>query len=395
MSSIESYWSLGGALFYIFLGVVAMFAMMYAKKSEVATGSIPSWKNKYLVAWWFIWVFFAVFRIVNMNTGGADAPTYIYYFENCNGSVLTSWFEHVGSDIGFKWLNKICRYLCSDYHFYFLVIYGFMAYAYMLFLNRFCSAKTSFVPYLLSFFLFLRAFVTFRTNLAIAFIAVACVFLIEKKWQWAYLIGIIAVLFHKSAVIYVACIPFCHFFANRKISIKAAVLFVILSSLIGRVLQAWFIQYASSTDLNGAYVAYASHSVGVSFWQNAWKTAFEQMLLAVVMLVMHKRIGLGHSEQERSKFDIVWNLCIYDFMLIPINFIIGSWRGYEFFYLARIIMWGECLYQVLHFVKRDYRLIISASFFIVFVAWMLFRISATWADSRLLPYVFEPFLLLF
>ena len=373
-------------------GLLGAFCFYYAKRSERKTGVEVSLKNKYLFAWWFLWVFFAVMRFVNPMVGGTDAPSYIDYFMNCNTGAMKSWYEHVEGDLGFKWLTKICRYVAGEYRFYFFVVYGFIAFAFIKFLKAFTPAKTNVIPFLLTFYLFLRGYNTLRSNLAIALIAIGCIFIIEKKWKYAYLIGFASVLIHKSAIIYAMGIPFCHCFFERKLSIKMAVFLILGSSLIGRTLQGYFIEYAVSTDLNGAYASYAQRSIGVSFFSNAWKIAFEQMVLALTMLLMRKKIGRDHDAKDLTRLNVVWMLCIFDFILIPINFIIGSWRGYEFFYLARLVMWGACCYQLLQHKTLRTRLFLQIMLLCCFVSWMAFRIYSTWEDSHLLPYVFEPFL---
>lgn len=376
--------------FYIALGILAMFCFYKSKKSEKSIEIKRSFPNRYLLIWWFVWVFFAVFRLVIPGIGGSDAHSYINFFQNCNSATMTSWYEHVGADLGFKWLTKICRYISSDYKFYFLIIYGFMAYAYIKFVNKFASKKTIFAPFLLTFFLYLRSYSSIRSNMAIALIALGCICIIKKDWKYAYLLGFLAVLFHKSAFIYAACIPFCHFFNKRTLSVKTALTLVTGSALIGRTLQALFLHYATTTDLKGSYAYYASTSIGVSFFDNAWKIAFEQLALALMMLLTHKKIGKDHSEQEQLRLKIIWMLCIFDFMIIPINFIIGSWRGYEYFYLARIVMWGECFYQTTKRMSIHTKQIYSFILIAIFIAWMAFRINATWLDTCLSPYIFEP-----
>lgn len=386
------HWSNISAAFYVALGLCCLWCICLAKRSEASTGKLPIYKNRFLFVLWATWTFFAVFRLVDWHVGGADAPTYVYYFENCNSVIRTSWFEHAEGDLGFKWINKTLRFIFSDYHFYFLAVYGFMSYAYVAFLNRFSSAYTNFVPYVLGFFLLLRSFNTIRSNLAIAFIVLGCTFILQKKWKWAYIIGFVSIFIHKSSLIYVMCIPFCHVFFNRKMTVKMAIFFILSSCLVGRSLQSVFLHYAATSEMNGAYAAYASHSIGGSFFANAWKIAFEQIALGVAMLVMRNKIGCGHSEFDKHRLKIIWMLCIYDLMTIPINYIIGSWRGYEFFYLARIVMWGEIIYQFVKPLNKKSRWLISSFALILFVAWMVFRISATWSDSRLMPYIFEPFL---
>lgn len=380
---------------YILMGVIGALSIYKAKQVEVLKGKEASYKNKYLFFWWGAWVIFSVFRLVNQYTGGIDARSYIFFFENCNSAVSIDWFEHVENDLGFKWLTKVCRFITSEYKFYFFVIYGFMAFVYIRFFKRYTPVHTNFIPFILCFFPFLLGFNTIRTTLAAALILFACCFIIEKKWKYAYLIGFSALLIHKSAIIYAVGIPFCHFFSHYKLNVKIAALSIYATSVFITYLRDFFLKSFSNEDFKSAFHSYAANSVGTSFWDEGWKIAFEQILLAVLMLVLNKRIGRFHSEIDENRLKIIWLLCIYDFMMIPVNFVMGSWRGYEFFYLARLVMWGECLYQIFRTMSPRTRDLCKIIAFVCFVMWMWFRIDAVWFRAQLSPYIFEPLLYFF
>ena len=375
--------------FYLILGLVAVWGMNNAKSDEIRTGFLASYKNIYLFSWWSIWVFFAVFRLVSPAIWGTDAPTYVNYFENCNSAYRTSWFDHVEGDLGFKWINKTIRFLNGNYHFYFLAVYGFMAYVYIAFLNTYTLKKSNWMPFILSFYLFLRSYNTIRSNLAIAIIALGCIFIIKRKWTWAYIIAFTSVFIHKSAIAFAMVVPFSHFFQEKKLSLKTIIFFILVSIMLRGTLQSFFIQYASVHELNGAYSYYANKSTGESFWANAWKIAFEQIALGAMMFLLKNKIGHGHDEKDSKRIHIIWCICVFDMMMIPMNFVLGIWRGYEFFYLARIIMWAECIYQLFKTATKDLKLIICVGVLIALAAWMCFRIYATYEDSPLLPSVFE------
>lgn len=391
--SLTSHWSLLSAMFYVALGVFAMGMIYRANYGKTFIDPSSYYKNKYLLMWWLVWVLVAVCRFVNNNVGGADAVGYVSYFNECNSGMSTNWFVHVESDVGFKYFNKLIRFLFADYHVFFLLAYGFIAYAYIAFLKTFAPSRTNYVPYILSFYLFLVSFNTMRTSIATSLIALSCVMMFEKKWKLAYIVGFSSLFFHKVGLLYALCIPFCHFFFYRRLKVKTIVFLIIVMCLLARSFQSLFIQYADVNELNGAYDAYARKSLDKSFGDGAWKIAFEQLALATMMLVQRKKIGRGHNELDSYKLKIVWILCCFDFMLIPLNYILGIWRGYEFFYLARIVMWGECAYQFGKKMESRSRSALFCVLMIVFVAWMVFRIKAIWLDAKISPYVFEPFLL--
>lgn len=388
------YWSLETLVFYLILALVGMWCMNYIKQDTMKFSFKNTIRNKYAIIWIGIWTFFATFRLVNWEIGGSDAPNYIYFFENCNISVYSSWMEHVGDDFIFKWINKSIRYMTADYHLYFALIYAFMTYASICFAKKFTKPEFNIAPYVLVFFLFLRSFSSIRSNLAIAFILIACVCFANNETRKAYVWAIASVFVHKASALFAFSIPFIHFFLRKDFNVKYTIILIIISSFLGTVFQGWFIQYTSEVDLSGAYGYYAARSLeGGGFFDNAWKIAFEQMFLAFNVALNSKRINQyinAHFVEGDSKtLKVLWLLCMFDFILIPVNFILGIWRGYEYMYIPRIVMWGLLL-QFYTQKDTNSKIVMTTIFTIAFIAWMSFRIERTYEDTCLMPYIFEP-----
>ena len=116
----------------------------------------------------------------------------------------------------------------------------------------------------------------------------------------------------------------------------------------------------------------------------------EQMALGVLMFFNIKNLRRRwetFDDVDKKRIEIIYLICVFDFMLIPVNYIMNIWRGYEFFYVARLVMWGEVIASSLIAKYRIVKLLIFAAF----VAWMIFRVERTYEDSALMPYFFEPF----
>ena len=159
--------------------------------------------------------------------------------------------------------------------------------------------------------------------------------------------------------------------------------------------QHYFIIFTSDMDLSGAYTSYAMKSVGTNFLDNAWKIAFEQILLGLFILLYNKKLNIyinELSENERSKVNIIYLICIFDILLIPVNYTLSIWRGYEYFYLSRLAMWGIILYIATQKVPKKFKPLCSVIIATCFISWMVFRVWSTWESSGLMPYIFEPFI---
>ena len=266
-----------------------------------------------------------------------------------------------------------------------------MAWSYFYFCYRFAPKKTSSIAYFLLFFLFLRSFNTLRSNFGISFILLGLVALQSLKNYKVYLITFSSVLIHKAGLIFAMVLPFVQIFKKKKLTVPIIIIFIAISSIVATFLQTFFLTNFADVDLGGAYQSYAGSSLeGGGFLGKAWKIAFEQMALGVMMLINIKRLRTRWSafdEEDKKKIDIIYLICVFDFMLIPVNYIMGIWRGYEFLYAARLVMWGEVIA-----VSAKSNSILRCFYFMVFVAWFIFRMDRTYEDSCLMPYIFEPFL---
>jgi hypothetical protein len=377
------YWSNSSLLFYLFLALVGMLCMNQVK--GVSDNHVFR-KCPVAILWWTIWVFFAVFRVVKLDIGGSDAIAYIDYFIHCNDiSISDPDHIHNASDFLFKWINKTIRSVSSDYHLFFFCVYGYMVFSFIKFLSWFSKKDYSIVPFILVFYLFLRGFSSIRSNLAIATILLGLLSLARGKKYSPYVFFLSSVLIHKMAIVFALSIPFCHFFRDKPVKIKYIILYVGLGSIIAFILRPYFVMLAQIIDLGGAYGSYVEIAIDNDVF--SWVNDFGQMLMAFVMLINRNRI-LKIASGNLTTITL-WNICAFDIILVPVNQMTGIYRGYEFFYLARLCMWSLLLYTVFRKQHMTVKIMGSSIFFCIFLAWMVFRISRTYEDTCLMPYLFD------
>ena len=377
------YWSNSTLLFYIFLALVGMLCMNQVKGvSERHTFS----RTPLAYVWWMVWVFFAVFRVVKPDIGGSDAIEYIGYFEHCNDTSISdiAW-EHASSDFLFKWINKIIRWGTHDYHIYFLIVYGFMVYAFIRFLACFSKKHGYVIPFILIFYLYLRGFTSIRSNLALSIILLGLVSVVRgRKWQ-PYFFLICSLLIHKMSIVFALSIPFCHLFYGKMIEFKYILCFVGISGGIAILLRPLFVQISQLVELGGAYGSYVE--IAMEEGTFTWVNDFGQMVLAAILWVKRKTVTKEISGDKGAM--MLWNLCAFDIALVPVNQLLGMYRGYEFFYLARLCMWSLLLYMIFKKQTKIVKVLGNSIVFCIFMAWMIFRISRTFEDSCLMPYLFD------
>lgn len=379
------HWSNSSMVYYLILGFIAAWAVYFSKKSGYPIKSIIC--NPYYIVWWLLWTISATYRLVGINLGGTDSLYYISFFHRQID-------EHLSSDILFKYYNQFLSFFTDDYHFFFFITYGLIAFVTIKFIDKFCPRKFSAIPFILTFFFFWRGWLSLRSHLAIIIILSGCLLLLKGRWKSALLVAFLSMFVHKSAILYAMVVPFVVIFKKKELKIKYVVILILLSMILGMIFRTYFIQYTSDEMLGGAYTSYVANAMEKSFFENTWKIAFEQMLLGAAILLFLKKVNNyfnSCSTAEKDKMQIIWLICIYDFMLIPINCIMGIWRGYEYFYLPRLIFWSLLTYFTLQMTPKGIRSIVSFLCLVCFVAWMVFRVYNTWEDSGLMPYIFEPF----
>lgn len=393
--SIRPYFDTYSMILYVFLGLLSLWALNKTKTIERRTGNLQSIRTKYYILWLFIWGSVAVFRLVaNNKIGGADAANYISFFDKCMHPNVDSFYSHFYSDVCYRWVNQLAYIIYPDYHIFFFITYTFFTFSIIYFCNNFVPKHTNFTPFVLLFYIYLRGFSSIRSNYAISVLMIACVFFLKRKYILAFILAVTSILFHKSSAIYALVIPFCWYFRNKRLSLKYVLSLLIISIISVPILQNFAIEFIIGQEVDGVYHSYISNNMNASFWETGWTIAFEQMLLGVFMLVNYKNVKRNERNNDvldLSRIKMLWNICVFDMLLIPINFGLHIWRGYEYFYVARLALWGYLIYLWLMSFDNRMKAIFEPLLLLVFIAWMVFRVYNTWEPSGLMPYVFDLF----
>lgn len=206
-------WSTSSLILYIVLGFICFLSCFYAKRRERITEIKRRVANIEYLPWILSWIIVAAFRKVNSNVGGTDAPDYIQYFEH------SLEIESDNTDIVFRIFNILIRSFTSDYHVYFIIYYGILIFSFILFINQFARKDSSSIPLCILFFLFLRSFTSMRSNLAIAFVLLAIVYLRKNNLFKTLIFCILAIFTHVSSFVYVAFVIFYYLYRRKKLEL--------------------------------------------------------------------------------------------------------------------------------------------------------------------------------
>lgn len=393
LSIFYPHWSLSTTVLYSVMGFFGSVVILNVQKQDI---QIPFYKNKNYICWLLFWTFIATFRCIEGGAGGNDAGAYYLYFLNSfdiHGYELTA-LELYDSNLGFRWYNRILR-LISDNQMYFLfVTHGIMLAFVIKFLDYFRFRKMFIVPFFLVVFWYIRGFCTIRSNLATAILLLSLIFLVDKRYKQSIVLAIISFLFHKMMIVYALFIPFYWYSQHKKITFKQIIIAILLLSLSTTLLTTYiFGGNVFGSDFSEHYSNYSDASMEVGFFGNFWKIAFEQIILGVMLLLFQKRIIIAASKMsslEFRKFQVIWYACLFDCLLIPICSAFGIWRGYEIFYIPRLVMWAILL-KVLEPRSVKLQVLYTILCIGLFYGWFLQRTSAEsfWKDTTLMPYVFN------
>ena len=94
----------------------------------------------------------------------------------------------------------------------------------------------------------------------------------------------------------------------------------------------------------------------------------------------------------KRSFLFIYNVCIYDFLLIPFCYALNIWRGYEVCYIPRLIMWAIIVYIGATKLSKNFKWIYLMVVSLMFLGWFIQRTYAEsfWLETGLMPYAFAP-----
>ena len=380
---------------YMTWGLLFMFGVYKINTCSAENGYKVSLNSK-------IWLrtsvaFFAIvatFRLVTpFGVGGADATSYKDFYETFFMKNATSYHEHL--DAGYQLIYGVFRYFTDDYRYCFCFQHIVFISAAFLFIREFRMKNTNYAPYVLLVHSYVLGFSSMRSSFGMALIWLSFVLLHREKTRLAFLVAAFSLLIHKACAIYFMALPFYLIFRNRTFTLKHALALLAIAIMVGGTLQMIFVQFAQNVDLDGAYGAYARNSTSRSFWEQTYRTAIEQLLLGVLVIVMNKRFKkhlISVTAEERRTLKMLWLLCIFDLVLIPVNYFIGNWRAPEFLYVVRIVMWGEMLWLLFKPYPKSIQKILTVVCVVMFMARMQRSFVSMAELGGLMPYIFEPFM---
>lgn len=331
-------------------------------------------KNRYV--WCFV-VLLSLIATVRSVDVGTDTVTYELMFVNASDSMELARVEML-----FVRFTKFIRLFTSNFRVYLFICYSIIACAYIVFIKSFLQKNTSYIPFILVIFPFLNSLNTMRSSLAIAIFLLGLSLMKTKKIR-GFLIIVCSVFVHRMMVAFVF-LPVFNFLFGKQITKKnkvALLVFISVLSVILFLLVSLLKEIVIRFDLiKGTDFAYLNLSSRGDLLLKNYVTLFPYFLLLIVICLF------GHKLNKSKESMTIKSFCVYDIIVAIPALSIGLWRINEVMYLGRLIMWGVLIDIVIHKTNIKSSAFLKVFIFLLFVAWLIFRIVSIYYDAGLMPF---------
>ena len=376
--------------------VMFLFANIAKRKAVYQTGQYGELVQKR--SFWsfeivFMLLFFALMFGMRYDVGTDHLG---YLFSYIEGSVG----EDLRMEPLFRWISKICYYLNIHPIIYF-AIWAFIQITF--FLLAFKNERYLF-PLLITFLFFNLSF-TFWMNgirqaLAMCIWLYSITFIVEKKF-WHYIIwGIIAFLFHRSALILFVFYPLLR---NGKDYFKSIPLQLILFAsvfIIKNVFEVFILQLEPiieqfKTILGGEdnlYAAYTMDNMFEEFNNEVEGTGLAYMfrILVWVIIILYSR--KLKSYYNSKKFNIIYFFFFFSllsFYIFPDGIVVLR-RPFSYFPVFQTIMLAYFVYYLFRSNSFRFNRLLAYALIIAFIGiFYLNMLGATERSSILFQFYFQ------
>ena len=149
---VRPYFDIATVVLYIIIGMVGVICINAVMQSN-SMGKKYVDKRDYTKFFYYsfiiLYTFIAVFRKVSPGIGGADAPGYIANFETILRGSILEYTLNRKLETGFQLFTSAVRSVFSNYHIYFIIIYGFISFSYIKFIKEKCPRCQTYLPFVL------------------------------------------------------------------------------------------------------------------------------------------------------------------------------------------------------------------------------------------------------
>lgn len=329
-------------------------------------------------------VVFSTFKSLSV---GYDTGAYFNYYNVLSNREIELFKNHLANrfEFGYTYLNSFLAQINAPYRTLLFIISLFVSIVLVLFVNKVSPNKFMSIVLYIALGVFAQSLSANRQIIAMAFVLLAIMFLIDKKWIKACFMILFGSFFHVSALICLILVPL------RYIRIKwwmVAILFVcagVISFALPQILK--LMEKFTVVDFYSKYYVASKIYINPS---NLINTLYSIGLIAIfVIMFIGKSKILKFSDNNKAIYDYFVDI----FMFVAMFRIIGYFANMPelfnrlnmYFFLSLLIlipMFVEGLKQ-----NRKVYIIANISVYIIAILFMWYLYSVK-LSCGVVPYVF-------
>lgn len=370
---------------YIIVGVLGAFCFKQANRKRFVVGEREvTAEIGYYCLFFFIFVLFAVLRKVAYKIGGTDAIAYKDLFEN----ILKDAKRFAYQEQLFFYLNMIVREVTDNYKIYSVICYGVVAFSYCFFVKNISFCNESYIPFILLVFPYLKSFSSIRSSLAVAVFLIGAIYLKKRKNLLGVVLIVATFWIHRMSVLYISFLVFYMIFRKRIVNLVGYKLYLFLIGymslgyMLSRIVQEYVLAFQLFYSDTDRWNMARSLEYGL---MSRWPMMFPFLLLLLAIFFLHKKLP------NTEDMHFLKMLVFFDVIVLLPSLVLGMYRANEYFYIARLTMWGVLIDVFLRKFHSNIKPILKVGIFIGFLSWLIFRIYKEYEDLSIMPYIFDLF----
>lgn len=336
---------------YVIIITLSIIFAMGAEKSRES-------KKKFYFFWGISFILLFLFSGVRYKVGYDYEYTYLPgYYHIVNG--YESRFEII-----FVWLNKLVYHIFNNVDWLFIISSFITLYLVYKTIRKYSDNVTLSILMLFVTRFYLYSFTQVRQYIAIAIFIYAIKYIVNKDLKRYLLCILIAIGFHKTAIIYLPI----YFIGNLKLSRSKYILAIMSSIILNPIIQK--IYYIFGTYLYSGYI-----EKGYGIANSSIVMIATTIIITSICIFYYNKIIV--EEKNKVWLNIHLVLCI---LAITIGNINESYRIVGMFMYASILLIPSC-YKV---ATKNQKLIIALV--LIGTAIMASYLMLTYGSGTMLPY---------
>lgn len=339
---------------------------------------------KYRVLIIFAMVFLSTFKAMSV---GADSPNYVAYYESLLHNKELRFKSYIGSkfEFGYTFIYSIFAMMNIPFRVILFLTSLFISIVLVLFVNKISTNRFMSIILYVALGVFAQSLNLVRQIIAMGFLLLAIMNLLDKKWLPACLLIVAGALFHISILCSLVVVPLIYIKPNWKIVLGAFLITIVGSFVLPEVLRV--LEYFTPLDYYTRYFVKWTHFIHDS---NLLNTLYSCGLIALFIVLWIAKFKLLKLDENEMK---IYDFFLLIFLFVPLFRIAGIIvRMPELFNRLNMNFFIALLVLIPLFVKGlkfNKKLFIAANISVYVVAFVyMYYLYAIKLSCEVVPYAF-------